>query len=61
MKPGYLTTEFWLTLLAILAGVIVLLGADPAEAARWQDIIGQLIVLILPVLTYTAGRIWLKK
>lgn len=60
MKPGYRTTEFWLTLLAILAGVAVLLGADPAETARWQDIIGQLVVLILPTLVYTAGRTWLK-
>jgi|AACY02.16.fsa_nt_gi hypothetical protein len=60
MKPGYKTTEFWLTLAAMVIGVIVyaLTQNDPDNA--W---IGRLTMIagFLPTPAYALGRSGEKK
>jgi len=59
MKPGYKTTEFWLSLAAVLAGAVAASGVIPAETV-WERIVG-LVVSALAALGYTGARLALKK
>lgn len=59
MKPGYKTTEFWLSLAAVLVGAVAASGVIPAETV-WERIVG-LIVSALAALGYTGARLALKK
>jgi hypothetical protein len=59
MKPGYKTTEFWLSLAAVAAGAVVASGVIPAESV-WERVIG-LVVSALAALGYTGARLALKK
>ena len=60
VKPGYRTTEFWLTLLAELVGFLLASGAVAAEGEGiWPKIIGGGIAL-LAALGYTVNRNKLK-
>lgn len=58
-KPGYKTTEFWLTVLAILAGLFVAAGFLPAEHVAVK--IAGFIVSALATLGYQLGRASVKK
>lgn len=53
-KPGYKTTEFWLSLAATLIGLVAASGIIP-ETGPWTQIIG-LITSTLGALGYTAAR-----
>jgi|DEB0MinimDraft_10_1074344.scaffolds.fasta_scaffold08248_6 hypothetical protein len=58
-KPGYKTTEFWLSTAACLVGAVVASGVVPAESAG-ERILG-LIVSVLAALGYTGSRLALKR
>ncbi len=64
MKPGYKTTEFWVTLVAQLIGVLTAMGlVSPAHSTELTNslntIVGS-ILTIVPALVYIFNRTWLK-
>ena len=58
-KPGWRTTEFWLSFAAVAVGTVIASGALPAESV-WERIAG-LAVAGLSALGYTGARRALKK
>ena len=56
-KPGYKTTEFWLSLVAMLLGVLMSSGVMDSvpETSIWSKIVGGAIAA-LAALGYTASR-----
>lgn len=58
-KPGYKTTEFWLSVLAILVGAVSASGVLPAEGP-WQQVLG-VATTALVALGYTGARLTIKK
>ena len=60
-KPGYKTTEFWLSLLATLLGFLLASGAmDQVAADSWIARIVGGLVAVLASLGYTASRAKVK-
>lgn len=59
MKPGYKTTEFWISMLAVLIGGVQASGLIPTESPLNQ-IIGTAVVALVS-LGYTGSRLNLKK
>lgn len=59
IKPGYKTTEFWISLAAVIIGSVVASGIVPADSV-WERIIG-LAVSALAALGYTGARLSIKK
>ena len=60
VKPGYKTTEFWLSLLAMLTGAVIASGiVDPAGSTMTAKIVGG-IMSLLGALGYTVQRTSLK-
>ena len=57
-KPGYKTTEFWMSMMAVALGAVVASGAIEIEGASAQ-IVG-LIEAALVALGYTGARLTLK-
>ena len=57
-KPGYKTTEFWMSLIAVGLGIVVAAGVVPMEGMSAQ-IVG-LIEAGLVALGYTGARMTLK-
>lgn len=53
-KPGFKTTEFWLSSIATLAGIVLASGAV-AEGSKAAQIVGG-IVAVLATLGYTGAR-----
>ena len=61
VKPGYKTTEFWLSLLATLLGFVLASGAmDTVSSDSWVAKIVGGAVAALAALGYTAGRAKVK-
>jgi predicted tellurium resistance membrane protein TerC len=58
-KPGFKTTEFWISLAAVVVGSVVASGAVPVGSV-WERIVG-LAVAALAALGYTGARLTLKK
>lgn len=58
-KPGYKTTEFWLSTAACLVGAVVASGAVPSDSAGERIL--ALIVSVLAALGYTGSRLALKR
>jgi hypothetical protein len=58
-KPGYKTTEFWLSVLACLLGLLMASGAI-GDATMAAQIIGGVLAL-LSQLGYTASRTKVKE
>lgn len=58
-KPGYKTTEFWLSLAAILVGAAFASNVFPAESGG-EKILG-LAATVLTTLGYTVSRTLVKK
>ena len=54
MKPGYKTTEFWLSVAASIVGLVLASGLFPAEGEIGK-IIG-LAAMVLSSLGYSASR-----
>ena len=60
-KPGYKTTEFWLSLLATLLGFLLASGLlDAVSADSWIARIVGGLVAALAALGYTASRAKVK-
>ena len=59
IKPGYKTTEFWISLAAVIIGSVVASGIVPADSV-WERIIG-LVGSALAALGYTGARLSIKK
>lgn len=64
MKPGYKTTEFWLTLVSTLVGGAVALGLLPnAEGEQLQGGLAAIITgvfAVIPVAVYVWSRVKIK-
>lgn len=59
-KPGYKTTEFWLSLAAVVVGAIMSSGLlDIIDGSVDDQIVG-IIATILGALGYTVTRGWTK-
>ncbi len=60
MKQGIKTTEFWLTVLGMIGGILVATGVlTEGESEQWVQAIGAVVALILPVF-YGRGRVAVK-
>lgn len=59
MKPGYKTSEFWLSLFACAIGAVQASGLVPAESV-WNQMIGTAVVALVS-LGYTGARLSMKK
>ena len=57
-KPGYQTTEFWLSALAMVLGVVMASGAIPNGGTAAQIVGG--VLSVLASLGYTASRTKVK-
>lgn len=58
IKPGWKTSEFWLSVAAVAVGSIVASGVVPADSV-WERLVG-LAVAGLAALGYTGCRLALK-
>jgi hypothetical protein len=58
-KPGYRSTEFWLSTVAMVAGIILASSAIAVDSTAGQIVGG--IVAVLALLGYTASRTEVKK
>jgi hypothetical protein len=58
-KPGYKTSEFWLTLVATILGFVFASGAVP-DAGIYGQVLG-FAATILSSLGYTVSRTMVKK
>ena len=58
-KPGYKTTEFWLSLAAMLVGAVQASGFVPNEGI-WGQMLGMVTVALVS-LGYTGARLSVKK
>jgi hypothetical protein len=58
VKPGYATTEFWLSLIANLVGALMASGmfADGSTVMR----VAGVAAMVLATLGYQAARAWVK-
>ena len=59
LKPGYQTTEFWLTLGATVVGLGVASGLVP-ETGVWAKVVS-LVVSVFATMGYTVNRSLMKK
>jgi hypothetical protein len=57
-RPGYRTTEFWLNLLAAVAGGAVTVGLAPAGSV-WEKVMG-LVLIAVAAVNQTASRTIVK-
>jgi len=57
MKPGYLTTEFWMTAVVAIVGLLVSAGVLPASLQE-QTVaaVGGAVAIVF----YIIGRSWVK-
>jgi hypothetical protein len=55
-KPKYLTTEFWLALIASLFSIALTLGLiGQAEAVAWQEMLAGFVTAVLPIIALILG------
>ena len=59
-KPGYKTTEFWLSLIAMIVGAVMSSGLLEQTSTDWDNKIVGLIAMILGGLGYTVARSFVK-
>lgn len=61
MKPGYKTTEFWLSTLALLVGAVMVSGVlDSLDESNWVVRVVGGVVAVLAALGYDASRTKIK-
>jgi len=58
-RPGYKTTEFWLSLAAVAVGAVQASGIVPNEGI-WAQVLGTVTVALV-ALGYTGARLSIKK
>lgn len=60
VKPGFLTSEFWVTLIVQVVGMAATMGyLNPDEAEAWQKLavqLGGLIAQVVSMIFYSIGR-----
>ena len=57
MKPGYLTTEFWLTVANTVLMALIAFGAvGQDQANEISGLVAPLIGAVLPIVVYIWGR-----
>lgn len=62
IKPGYQTTEFWLTILNTLLMVLVGFGLLQQEMAdEWLALATPFVGALIPIVVYIWGRVQVKK
>ena len=60
-KPGYKTTEFWLTLVNTVLMALVAFGAvGPGEADEIGDLAAPLVGAVIPIAVYIYARAKVK-
>jgi hypothetical protein len=59
MKSGWKTSEFWLSLAAVVVGACLASGVFPSDS-QWEKLAG-VAVTVLAAFGYTKGRVDLKK
>ena len=60
-KPGWKTTEFWLTLFAAGAGVLVATGVlSNEDVVTLQELIMGVVLAVLPIWEYIKSRTEVK-
>ena len=60
-KPGYLTTEFWLSVLNTILQALVLFGVLNEEgSAQAAELIVPLIMAVVPIAVYIWSRTRIK-
>jgi hypothetical protein len=59
LKPGYRTTEFWLSLAATLLGAAFASGLIPTDS-KWEQVLG-LAASVLASFGYTVSRTLVKR
>ena len=59
LKPGYLCTEFWLTLIAVVAAALLSAGVF-AEGSAWARTLASLVG-VMAALGYTHKRVEMKQ
>ena len=59
IRPGFKTTEFWLSAVAVLLGLAIASGIIPANSV-WDQAVG-LVVAGLAAMGYTGARAGVKK
>ena len=61
VKPGYKSTEFWLSLGASLLGFLFASGVLEMTSTTWDDQGAGLLATILATMGYTVSRAVVKK
>jgi len=59
VKPGYKTTEFWLSFAAVIVGAVQASGFVPSEGP-WNQVLG-MVISALVAMGYTGARLTMKK
>jgi hypothetical protein len=57
-RPGYKTTEFWLTLIAVVIGFLV--SSDMGDEATWVGKLLGIAATVLAALGYSVSRAMVK-
>ena len=60
MKPGWKTTEFWLTMAAMLVGAVMASGILEAIEGDIDNKLVGMIAMVLSGLGYSVNRMWVK-
>jgi hypothetical protein len=61
MKPGYTTTEFFLTVLSLLLSALMSFGVlTNDEANQWYDLVAPVVTATVPLVIYIWTRAKLK-
>lgn len=61
MKPGYKTTEFWLSLVAAMVGFAYASGIIEQTSTTWDDRLIGLVASVLASMGYAVSRGIAKK
>lgn len=61
MKPGWKTTEFWMTLAASVVGFVYASGIVEATSTSWDDKVIGLVAMVLASMGYAVSRGIAKK
>lgn len=57
-EPGYVTLEFWMTLLSTVVMVLVALRVvSQEEADNWINLLGPAVAAVLAIVAYIRGRL----
>ena len=58
VKPGYKTSEFWLTVAVVVVGFLMSSGAVVETGTFWKGL--SFVATALAALGYTFNRAWVK-